>query len=91
MGVSASRAARSGPAIQGERRRSFYADDACCTSILDEWCPKVNLFEGPGGRRAVGQRTGIVGTVVGVGEAGAPPGSAPLWPRQPYQPEGRRL
>jgi Alkylmercury lyase len=63
----------------------FYADDACCTSILDEWCPKVNFFEGPEVAAPWAERTGIVGTVVGLGEATGRAARewAPLVARQP--------
>jgi len=47
----------------------FYADDSCCTSVLDEWCPNVNFFETPKEAKAWGEEKGVEGTVVGLRQA----------------------
>jgi alkylmercury lyase len=49
----------------------FYADDSCCTSVLDEWCPNVNFFETPEEASAWGEKNRVEGTVVGLREATA--------------------
>jgi hypothetical protein len=70
----------------------FYADDSCCTSVLDEWCPNVNFFEGKEQAARWAERSGVVGIVLGLGEATeratrewtplvAPPGDSPEAPR----------
>lgn len=47
----------------------FYADDASCSSVLDEWCPNVNFFESSGEARRWADQNGVTGTVIGLGEA----------------------
>jgi alkylmercury lyase-like protein len=47
----------------------FYADDSCCTSVLDEWCPNVNFFDTADEAKRWGEEKGVVGTVVGLRQA----------------------
>lgn len=47
----------------------FYADDSCCSSVLDEWCPNVNFFENSDEASRWAVENGVAGTVVGLREA----------------------
>lgn len=47
----------------------FYADDSCCTSVLDEWCPNVNFFETPEQATRWAEQKEIDGNVLGLEEA----------------------
>lgn len=60
----------------------FVVGDEPCASVVDDWCPNVNLFSDATAARAWQSRSGVSGEVVDVAEAAAR--AAPSW--QPLLP-----